>query len=148
MGGGGPGRPPPRWLDCPRKSERLIGSRLVTFKNIMARYNLSPKIIPGSWLSKPLWTSALMTKYLLPTDSVPQCFSSPWKPSKWRLAFGLTWQKPAGMLQLLQWYLKIDASRYFDKKLVEEQGCKYVQLPCKVTFNPTSTEMIFANCAR
>ena len=27
MGGGGPGRAPPRWLDCPRKSERLIGSR-------------------------------------------------------------------------------------------------------------------------
>ena len=30
MGGGGPGRAPPRWLDCPRKSERLIGSRWVT----------------------------------------------------------------------------------------------------------------------
>ena len=29
MGGGGPGRAPPRWLDCPRKSERLIGSRWV-----------------------------------------------------------------------------------------------------------------------
>ena len=23
-------------------------------------------------------------------------------------------------------------SRYYNKKLVEEQGCKYVQLPCKV----------------
>ena len=24
------------------------------------------------------------------------------------------------------------SSRYYNKKLVEEQGCKYLQLPCKV----------------
>ena len=41
MGGGtGPGPIPPRWLNCPRKSAKLIGDRFLAFKTPLdERYN-------------------------------------------------------------------------------------------------------------
>ena len=84
----------------------------------------------GSWRSKHPWMNAMMTKYLLPIDLAPICCFNPWKLSKLRLASGSTWLRRAGLCHHMNFYHSY-SSRYYNKKLVEDQGCKYVQLPCK-----------------
>lgn len=92
----GPGPIPPRWLNCPRKSNTLVASRFLVFKTPLdERYN-----------------DQVAAEYRFPPSML---FSS---MKQYKVKIGL-------------WIDLTNTSRFYDKRQVEEQDCKYVKLSCR-----------------
>ncbi|XP_067007621.2 mRNA-capping enzyme [Anabrus simplex] len=92
----GPGPVPPRWLNCPRKSSALIGSKFLAFKTpLSARFNDQ---IPEECRFDPKMVFMSMKSY--------------------KLKVGL-------------WIDLTNTSRFYNKDVVESEGCKYLKLQCR-----------------
>lgn len=97
MGGGkGPGPIPPRWLNCPRKSSRLVGSRFLAFKTPLDERYDEQVTVENRFNPKMLFQAMKAHK----------------------VKIGL-------------WIDLTNTTRFYDKRLVEEQECKYVKLQCR-----------------
>lgn len=97
MGGGkGPGPLPPRWLNCPRKSSKLVGSRFLAFKTPLDERYDEQVSVENRFTPKMLFQAMRAHK----------------------VKIGL-------------WIDLTNTTRFYDKRLVEEQECKYVKLQCK-----------------
>jgi len=94
--GSGPGPIPPRWLNCPRKSAKLIGSRFLAFKTPLdERYNEQVSV---------------------ENRFTPQMLFQAMKAHKVKIGL---------------WIDLTKTSRFYNKRTVEDNECKYVKLPCK-----------------
>jgi mRNA-capping enzyme len=111
----GPGPIPSRWLNCPRKSEGLIGARFLAFKT-----PLSSKFhdqMPMQCQFEPEMIFDLLKKFNVSTYFFL-------KLSLFIIEY--TFQSKMGL-----WIDLTNTNRFYDRRDIENFDCKYVKLKCK-----------------
>ena len=120
--GRGPGPLPPRWLKCPRKSVTLIGNRYVKFQKQL-HWNCGCTNVLTRW-----WFISRFLAFKTPLD---ERFNDQIPPEH-RFTPDMLFQSMKAHKVKIGLVIDLtNTERFYDKKLMEENECKYVKLSCR-----------------
>lgn len=127
-----PGPVPDRWLHCPRKADELIVQKIMAFKTpLSSKYDDD---VPPQFRFPPSMIFDICRRKKVSNCNLTNCIFQ-------LFFFNL-------QLKLGLWIDLTNTSRFYDKKDIESQGCKYLKLQCRGHGECPSVEhtKLFINC--